>query len=245
MVKTLNELAHLRDSGFGQPQPRHGLKLLYWFANDCVYFDKNNKMLSKCNPAEGDFGFHYFNNRCYGKKLIDDRNSTFYVVGNLNFQKYPKAKNLPTSVWKDKNTDEHDSNTDRIIVSLHNRKWFLEVYVTQHYNRSNNYDPDATYRISRGLLMIIRRKSLEDFLKKMGYYTYAQPVDNYSPQTTDAVNLDYTAVIVSSSDSSDSESPTTQNNDIRIQLDGDTPKQNHSENSGKTKGLWERYCTIL
>uniref|UniRef100_A0A9J7YI16 Uncharacterized protein n=2 Tax=Cyprinus carpio carpio TaxID=630221 RepID=A0A9J7YI16_CYPCA len=235
MVGTLNELAQLRDTRFGRPQPRHGLRLLYWFANDCVSFDEDNNMLSVCDPAEGDFGFHYFNNRCYGEKLLDEEDFPYFVVGNLNS---PGAEDLPVYVLEDEYTDEHDSNTDRIIVSL-DEDWFHEVYVTQHHDRSNNYDPHATHRISRGLLMIIRRMSLEDFLEKMGYYTHTQPV---TPHSSDTVSLDFTAVTVSSSDSSDSESLTTQNSDTIIHH---MPAQNDSEDSPTAKGLWERFCTIL
>uniref|UniRef100_A0A672KI07 Uncharacterized protein n=1 Tax=Sinocyclocheilus grahami TaxID=75366 RepID=A0A672KI07_SINGR len=159
MVGTLNELSQLRDNRFGRPRPRHGLKLLYWFANECISFDEDNNMLSECDPAEGDFGFHHFNNRCYGNKLLDEEDFPYYVVGNLNS---PGAEELPDYVSEDEYTDEHDSNTDRIIVSL-DEEWFHEVYVTQHPARSNNYDPQATYRISRGLLMIIRRMSSQIF----------------------------------------------------------------------------------
>ncbi|XP_026109925.1 uncharacterized protein LOC113082507 [Carassius auratus] len=224
MVGKLNELAQLRDSGFGRPQPRHGLRLLYWFANECVSFDEENNMLSECDPVSGEFGFHHFNNRCYGEKFLDEEDFPYYVVGNLNFEKYPEAEDLPDYVLEDKYTDEHNSNTDRIIVSL-DQDWFHEVYVTQHLDRSNNYDPDATHRISRGLLMIIRRMSLEDFLRKMDYYTHTQPV---RPQTRD-----FTSVSVSSSDSS---------KESIIQFNDDMPPQNSSEN---LPGLWERFCTIL
>ncbi|XP_058613472.1 uncharacterized protein LOC131528379 [Onychostoma macrolepis] len=221
MVETLNELAQLRNTRFGRPWPRHGLKLLYWFANECISFENNN-MLSECDPAEGDFGFHYFENRHnqYGNKLLPETNFHYYVIGNLNS---PGAEELPNYVSEDDNTDEHDSNTDRIIVSL-DEDWFDQVYVTQHNNRSN-YDPHATYRISRGLLMIIRRMSLEDLLQEMGYYAHTQPVINYRAAT------------VSSSDSSANESV--------IQLDDDTPAQNNSNNIPATWGLWETLCTIL
>ncbi|XP_026054936.1 uncharacterized protein LOC113040913 [Carassius auratus] len=249
MVETLNEVVHLRDSGFGRPWPRHGLRLLYWFANECISFDKKNKMFSKCHPAEGDFGFHYFENRYdqYLNKLLPDEKFPYYVVGNLNS---PGSEDLPDYVSEDKYTDEHDSNTDRIIVSLHGGKRFHQVYVTQHQDRSN-YDPDATHRISRGLLKIIRSMSLEDFLMKMGYHSYIQyvpptPDINDRPQSPDRVRPDLTAVSVSSSDSSERESPTTQTSVIRIQIDDDDPPaQNPSGNLTSTTGFCERFCTIL
>ncbi|XP_052389433.1 uncharacterized protein LOC127935310 [Carassius gibelio] len=250
MVETLNEEVHLRDSGFGRPWPRHGLRLLYWFANECISFDEENNMLSECDPAEGDFGFHYFENRSdqNGKKLLNETDFPYYVVGNLNVKKYPGSEDLPDYVSADKYTDEHDSNTDRIIVSLDEEWWgakrFHQVYVTQHQDRSN-YDPDATHRISRGLLKIIRSMSLEDFLKKMAYFP-PTPDINDRPQSPDRVRPDLTVVSVSSSDSSESETPTTQNNDIRIQIvDDDPPAQNPSGNLPSTGGFWETFCTIL
>lgn len=38
----LCSLDHLDVSGFGRPPPRHGLQLLFWFANHCVTFDPDN-----------------------------------------------------------------------------------------------------------------------------------------------------------------------------------------------------------
>lgn len=37
-------LEHLRTSSFGCPPPRHGLQLLFWFANDCVTSDPHITM---------------------------------------------------------------------------------------------------------------------------------------------------------------------------------------------------------
>ncbi|KAL1269648.1 hypothetical protein QQF64_031937 [Cirrhinus molitorella] len=247
MVGTLNELAKLRDTRFGRPRPRHGLKLLYWFASECVSFE-NNDMLCQCDPAEGDFGFHYFENRYnqYGNKLLPDIGFPYYVVGNLNS---PGAEELPDYVSEDNYADEHNSNTDRIIVSLFDEELFHRVYVTQHHDRSN-YDPNATYRISKGLLMIISCMSLYEFLVEMGYYTYIQyvppmPVINYSPQTTNTVSPDFTAVTLSSSEPAHNDPLEIQNNDAGIQLNDDTTTNNPPENFPKKKGFWKRFCTIL
>lgn len=116
MVQTLNELAQLRDSGFGQPWPRHGLKLLYWFANECISFENNNEMHSECDPANGDFGFHCFENREQNAvKILPNVNTPYYVVGNL---KSRGADQLPPYVSENYSTNHNDSNTDRIIVSV-------------------------------------------------------------------------------------------------------------------------------
>ncbi|KAK7165598.1 hypothetical protein R3I93_005612 [Phoxinus phoxinus] len=232
MMETLNELAQLRDSGFGKPWPRHGLNLLYWFAKKCVSFGNDNVMIYKCDPTKGDFGFHLFEKRNddFGNKLRPDADHPYYVVGNLNIKKYPKAKYLPGYVSKHK-SDQLNSNTDRIIVSLYDEEEFNRVYVTQHHDRSN-YDPNATYRISRGLLMIIRRMSLEEFLKEMGYIQPVLPsAINNRPQTTNKASSNFTAVTISSSDPDDS--------------DSDDSKTHPSENLHTTRGFWETLCTIL
>ncbi|XP_017212664.1 thyroid hormone receptor interactor 10b isoform X4 [Danio rerio] len=197
MLATLNEVPHLRNTGFGRPWPRHGLKLLHWFAKECLIFDNNNNMRTDYYPADGDFGFHLFENRCdeYGDKLLPDVNFPYYVVGNLNSA---GAENLPEYVTEYKCTDEDYSNTDRIIVSLHDDCEFDKVYITQHKDRSN-YDPYNTHRISKGLLMIIRRIRLEDFLEGMCYYPYMQPVSpmpiiNYRPIATNTAGPGFIVV---------------------------------------------------
>ncbi|KAI7791399.1 uncharacterized protein LOC130548761 [Triplophysa rosa] len=162
-METINEIAHLRRSGFGRPRPRHGLKLLYWFANECIYFENNNEIRSKYDPDEGCFGFHLFKNRYdqYGDRLLPDVDIPYYVIGNLNS---PGAHQLPSYVSEDCSAynDDDDSNTDRIIVSVDDDEYIERVYVTQHIDNSN-YDPDTTFRISKGLLMFIRRMDLEKF----------------------------------------------------------------------------------
>lgn len=166
--ETLNELDHLRSSGFGQPRPRHGLKLLYWFAKRCIYFDGSIKMRWRYDPEDGQYGFHPFGNRANrnGVQLLPDTNLPYYEVGNLS---RAGANDLPGYVREDFiNHHHHDeSNIDRIIVSI-DEECFDKVYITEHQGQAN-YNSDATYCISRGLLMIIKRLSLEDFLSGMGY----------------------------------------------------------------------------
>uniref|UniRef100_A0A0E9Y0K1 Uncharacterized protein n=1 Tax=Anguilla anguilla TaxID=7936 RepID=A0A0E9Y0K1_ANGAN len=54
--ETLNELIHLVDSGFGRPRPRHGLRLLYWLACECISYDGSLAILL-CSPKEVTMGF--------------------------------------------------------------------------------------------------------------------------------------------------------------------------------------------
>uniref|UniRef100_A0A3B4DJQ5 Uncharacterized protein n=1 Tax=Pygocentrus nattereri TaxID=42514 RepID=A0A3B4DJQ5_PYGNA len=151
-MKTLNELTHLKESRFGRPEPRHGLKLLYWFAKDCVSLNQYG-MFPKCDPENGDFGFHPFENRYdkNGFQLLPDLDTSYYVVGNLNSA---GADELPDYVSEDYTGLMDDSNMDRIIVSLDDDDMFDRVYVTEHDNRIH-YNPNATYRISKGLLQIV------------------------------------------------------------------------------------------
>ncbi|XP_036439364.1 uncharacterized protein LOC118816870 [Colossoma macropomum] len=180
-IETLNELAHLKKSRFGRPEPRHGLKLLYWFANNCLSFNHYG-MFSECDPTSRDFGFHPFNNRYdrNGVQLLDV-DSSYYVVGNLNSA---GADELPDYVREDYTGLMDDSNMDRIIVSLDD-DMFDRVYVTEH-DMTRHYNPSATYRISKGLLKIISNLELEDFLRKTGYQ--GQPVNTVLPSVTPKVN---------------------------------------------------------
>ncbi|XP_027001897.1 uncharacterized protein LOC113642536 [Tachysurus fulvidraco] len=175
--KTLNELKHLKKSGFGQRYPRHGLKLLYWFANDCVYFDDYNNMRWQYDPEEGHFDFHLFRNRTErnGEKLLPDVDLDYYEVGNLS---RPEADDLPDYVLEDynQNPDHCESNMERIIFSVDD-ECIDRVYVTEHIDQAD-FNKEATFGISRGLITIIRQlRTLEDFLKKTGYYTDEEDSD--------------------------------------------------------------------
>ncbi|KAM9434050.1 uncharacterized protein Hap1MRO34_002783 isoform 1-T2 [Clarias gariepinus] len=168
-IETLNEMFHLEHSRFGRPTPRHGLKLLYWFANEFLSFDLNNEMFSEYDPDDGVFGFHPFENRYKrnGVKLLPDVDLPYYVVGNLN---KPQSNELPLYLREEYTGRYDNSNMDRIIISMNN-EWLDKVYVTEHHGRSN-YNSDATYRISKGLLKIIQRLSLVDFLWRTGFSEY-------------------------------------------------------------------------
>ncbi|KAL6466757.1 hypothetical protein MHYP_G00245610 [Metynnis hypsauchen] len=186
-MKMLKELEQLRKSEYGQPEPRHGLKLLYWFTKVCLSF-KRHRMILKCNPENGDFGFHPFKNRDERNagKLLPDVDIPYYVLGNLNAEKYPGAINLPDYVREgythDKDdSDKNDSNKDRIIISFDKKKCVGKVYVTEHSDQKK-YNPDKTYHISVSLLKTIRKLKRDDFLRKTGYW--GQPVNTVLPSGT-------------------------------------------------------------
>ncbi len=164
MVKdTLNELSQLNQSGFGQPQPRHGLNLLYWFAHEYIDF-RNGKIVSIYSPQNGNFGFHKFENRIEDDDdhLLPRQNLPYYEVGNLN---YPGADELPDYVRANYRQNIPDNNKDCIIVRQDDDGNFNRVYVTEHSD-SKQFDSSKTYRVSQGLLQIIKSMSREQYLKQ-------------------------------------------------------------------------------
>ncbi|KAK1792115.1 hypothetical protein P4O66_001892 [Electrophorus voltai] len=164
MSMTLNELAQLRDSGFGQPCPRHGLNLLYWFAKDCVDIDIDGHMVPKFSLKRGTYGFHPFYNRIDNNNTpLPNQNLPKYEVGNLSA---PGAKKLPLHVRKKYTSRCNDSNKDRIIVCLNDDGYFDGVYVAEHTDQMG-FSRSHTYRVSQGLLEIIKGLEREEFLQQM------------------------------------------------------------------------------
>ncbi|XP_073716645.1 uncharacterized protein [Misgurnus anguillicaudatus] len=164
MVRTLNELSQLKDNRFGQPDPRHGLRLLWWFANECVSIDSYGRMIAQCNPATGEFGFHRFYNRIEDDEdrlLPNNFTLPYYEVGNLN-----DSGSLPSYVTVNHNRNRADSNKDRIIVRYNSGlSSFDRIYVTQHADHVN-FDQNHTYRISQGLIRTIGSMALGEFLRQ-------------------------------------------------------------------------------
>ncbi|XP_058242673.1 uncharacterized protein LOC131351305 [Hemibagrus wyckioides] len=167
-MQTLKEIDQLEQSRFGQPPPRHGLKLLYWFATDCLTFNQNDVMQSCCYPEKGQFGFHIFENKHEKNvgKLLPIAALPYYEVGNLS---KAAAYSLPPYVREDYKRKPDATNMDRIIVSFNkNNNCFDRVYVTQHRDLSN-FNKDFTFHISKRLIMMIKDLTLEEFLLKTGY----------------------------------------------------------------------------
>uniref|UniRef100_A0A673JFN8 Uncharacterized protein n=1 Tax=Sinocyclocheilus rhinocerous TaxID=307959 RepID=A0A673JFN8_9TELE len=157
MVRILNHLSDLRETRFGQPCPRHGLKLLWWFAHDCVQIDSNGRMTAQCDPANGAFGFHRF----YNERLLPKTTLPYYEAGNLH-----TPGSLPDYVTRSYTGQSDSSNTDRIIVSFDSRwKRFEKIYVTQHSNQVR-FDQNHTYCVSTDLLKNIKELSRNDFLRE-------------------------------------------------------------------------------
>ncbi|XP_014051127.1 uncharacterized protein isoform X1 [Salmo salar] len=171
----LSTIQDLKNSGFGRPPPRHGLKLLFWFANECVAFNHHGNMLVQCHPEMEEFGFHYFGNfEEILPVLSRDCRESYFEVGNLNTETYSKAEDLPDYVRKDYRLSlgYRQCNKDRIIIRLKQGD-VTATYVTEHKEDGGRgeFDSERTHLINPDLIRIIQDPELElaTFLDQTGY----------------------------------------------------------------------------
>ncbi|KAM3622823.1 uncharacterized protein V6R79_003547 [Siganus canaliculatus] len=188
----LDTLEHLRISGYGCPFARHGLHLLFWFANDCVNFELTDsetimKLMSDCQPEKGFYGFHVFSNneeilpvlgKTKGRKK--KRKFVYYEVGNLNTETFSAAANLPSYVRENYELDQDRSNhnIDRIIISYQVQTRVVDsVYITEHdRDVYGSFNPYSTFKVSLELIHALQQPELDisTFLIQMGYYANIQ-----------------------------------------------------------------------
>uniref|UniRef100_A0A0E9XGV5 Uncharacterized protein n=1 Tax=Anguilla anguilla TaxID=7936 RepID=A0A0E9XGV5_ANGAN len=159
-IRTLNTVQQLKDATFGHRFPRHGLKLLHWLANDMIKFDNIWTIL--CHPDNRGFGFHIFHNS-EGILPPLTGSSRYFEVGNLHA---PGAQSLP---FREDQSWNMESNTDRIILRLDSNMMIGSVYITEHTPNNSRFSAKDTYRLSNKLIRSIKGESLENFLRKAGY----------------------------------------------------------------------------
>uniref|UniRef100_A0A3B1J140 Uncharacterized protein n=1 Tax=Astyanax mexicanus TaxID=7994 RepID=A0A3B1J140_ASTMX len=163
---TLNSLPDLRNAEYGQPYPRNGLNLLYWFATDFVEVNEDNTVSVRAySPSEKHFGFEWFHNN---EGLFPQTGLKYYEVGSLHRD---KLKELPEYVRRGYTRHMDDSNTDRIVVGIPKRRGRLSsvlksIYVTSHDDQKK-FDPDETFRITPQLLSIISNMEQKKFLRRI------------------------------------------------------------------------------
>ncbi|KAA0704315.1 hypothetical protein E1301_Tti000043 [Triplophysa tibetana] len=167
MHQILEDLSELKGTRFGQPYPRHGLSLLWWFAHECVdRISRKGKIIAQFDPEDGDFGFHEFHN---AEGLLPDTDLTYYEVGNLS-HRHPHHGALPDYVTKNYDHEEPRSNMDRILVSVDSSRnglvWFDEVYVTEHSDEDDFCEP-CTCGISADLIDTIKDLEWREFTREV------------------------------------------------------------------------------
>uniref|UniRef100_A0A8C7YC38 Uncharacterized protein n=1 Tax=Oryzias sinensis TaxID=183150 RepID=A0A8C7YC38_9TELE len=129
------------------------------------------QLQSHVQPEEGDFGFHR------KKQLV------YFVVGNLNADRYAAAASLPPNVRENYNTfGGYDSNnTDRIIISYQSTSRQVEaVYVTEHDDADfGMFRHDGTFQVSAELIRALQNPQLDlsAFLTQMGRLESNRPQD--------------------------------------------------------------------
>lgn len=192
-------LEHLTASEFGRPFPRHGLQLLFWFANHCVTWEQENfvevmKLVSGCEPETGAYGFHRFGNveellpvLHRPKKRKRKKQPVYFEVGNLNADTFPSSAHLPAFVRENYGADGDYSisNTDRIIISYQASSRAVEtLYVTEHDAATvGRFRPDRTHLVSSELVRALQSPQLDvdSFLIQTGYYGDAQEIYSSDP----------------------------------------------------------------
>ncbi|XP_028999361.1 uncharacterized protein LOC114851789 isoform X2 [Betta splendens] len=178
----LCSLEHLMSSGYGRPYPRHGLQLLFWFANNCVTFEQVGlvliiRLVSDCQPEKGSYGFHWFGNAeqllpvmSRPRRSNSKKQTMYFEVGNLNTETYPGSADLPKYV------------RSRLVEA---------VYITEHDGSgSGRFSFEKTYQISTALIQALQSTLLDitTFLTQMGYYAQTGECQSYN--TVDVIYPD-------------------------------------------------------
>ncbi|XP_066497727.1 uncharacterized protein [Hoplias malabaricus] len=177
-LRSFRNIKSLKINGFGEKYPRHGLLLIYWFANQVSLHPGEDFLRLRFNPAQTDYGFQLYKNSLVfspggnGERralpcLNESMNRVYYSVGSL--QSVTIRSQMPSYITQDFHNFPEDLNRDldRIVVRVQKSRPTTadKVFVTQEVNTEHGriYDPDQTYEISLDLLKQVQalRKSLE------------------------------------------------------------------------------------
>lgn len=164
-VQKLDSISDLKKINYGQSVPKHSLILLHWFANTIIIND-NGDMRLTFELDRQDYGSHFYGNF---EELLNPLppGYQYYTLGNLYQQTSVEFPNYVVNPPR----EYMGENRDRIIIRV--RRWNTrqsvlqsidEVYITQHYETSNqqgtDYDPAHTYQITTNLLRQLRQFSV-------------------------------------------------------------------------------------
>ncbi|XP_048852216.1 uncharacterized protein LOC125720612 [Brienomyrus brachyistius] len=156
-IRMLHTMKDLSTTGYGCPNPRHGLQLLRWLAQSVIYFDNNGIMRARF--LDNQYGFHYYGN--YENILPTLHwDQQYFEVGNLN---YNGADALPYSVraaYDQRQGTSYEYNMDRIVVQRRrNSNEIGAVYITEHQPWSGTLNSQNTFRISPDLIRSLQSPS--------------------------------------------------------------------------------------
>ncbi|KAI2667858.1 hypothetical protein H4Q32_004455 [Labeo rohita] len=193
-VRRLDDIDDFRSTNYVKHEPRHGLQLLFWFAQE-VNVDQNSKeILLHFDLNNGTYGFHEFGNR-EGILPALESGQRYYEVGDLNSRIYRGVTALPFYVQMYyRNSDSHKRNMDRLIVSLDENRInrIHSVFITAHNQDLNNFNSDDTYEIDPALLSQIRRnypcrnnedEDVSQFLKDITYSLSCRSINRIKRST--------------------------------------------------------------
>ncbi|XP_012727836.2 uncharacterized protein LOC105933018 [Fundulus heteroclitus] len=136
------------------------IELLHWFANKVYIHDR---ICLTFDPTSA-YGSHHYGN--YGN-LLDPlpRGYQYYTIGNIYEE---DSESLPDYVRNPRRRNINH-NKARIIIRVNKGnaapragQTIDQVYITQHYDGSDDYDPDHTYRITPSLLQAVRRRGIDE-----------------------------------------------------------------------------------
>lgn len=174
-----------------QTERTNVLELLHWFACE-VNTDRNNVIWLTFDPNSGAYGSHRYRNE---EGLLESlpRGYQYYTIGNIH---QAASTPLPSYVVNSRRGNIF-WNAARILIRINQAGQIDQVYITQHYdtseNHGSNYDPDHTYRITTNFLRQLKKLTITEIQQyadgsQTGLYrnisgAYSQDV-HYSKQDT-------------------------------------------------------------